>query len=504
MLSAVYAVCAGRDANWDLLNYHYYNAFALLHGREDFALGQLQSLFNPLLHLPLYLGMEYLDPRLYAAMLGATQGLNLILIWSIANTVWPASQALRRDGPLLIALTAACGAGFLTQLGTSFGDTLLTLPLLGALRLILVADESSRRSALHVLVAGILGGVACGLKPLAGVYALALAAALASLPGTLGARVRKLSVLAAGGVIGLAASAGWWCWHVWQRTGNPLFPYYNDIFHSPLYWNERFVFAFFLPKTWLEALFYPWLWLVNPARVSEMHFVNLAIPALMTLLAAVAIARFLLGLRPQGQPTNNTTTRALFVFWLTGYVLWLTQSAVYRFAVLLEMLAPLLVVALLARWVQPDLLRTRILLVLIPLILLNRPANFGRYAYANESMQLTPVQLPPGTMITVAGWAPLSYMVPAFPEGTPFVRIQSNMHGFAERPNGLDAEAHRRVKAHRGPVQLLLAEPEWHIAEPMLNHFGYVVDRSTCRPVDGELGGGGGIKALVMCGMGVR
>jgi hypothetical protein len=500
LLSAAYAVLAGRDANWDLLNYHYYNVFAWLNGRgeTDLALGQLQSLFNPLLHLPLYLGMEYLDPRVYAALLGATQGLNLILVWSIANVAWPAGSSLRRNGPVLVAFTAGCGAAFLTQLGTSFGDTLLTLPLLGALRLILAVVQATRRSTWLVLLAGVLGGVACGLKPLVGIYAIALAAALVSLPGKVGARAARLSVLAAGGLLGFAAIAGWWCWHVWSLTGNPLFPYYNDIFHSPLYWNERYVFGFFLPKTWLEAIFYPWLWLVNPSRVSEMRFVNLAIPGLMTILAAIGIARFL-GLRPQGEPTNETPTRALFVFWLVGYVLWLTQSSVYRFAVPLEMLAPLIVVTLQARWLPSERVSARNVRVLFPIMVVNRPANFGRFDYAGKYMELTPVQVPRGTMIAVAGWAPISYMAPAFPEGTPFVRIQSNMHGFAERPNGLDAEARRRLEAHRGPVQLMLAEPEWHIAQPMLDHFGYRVDRNTCRPVNGILHGGGGIDGLTLC-----
>jgi hypothetical protein len=271
LLSAAYAVWAGRDANWDLLNYHYYNIFAWLNGRDDLALGQLQSWFNPLLHLPLYLGMQYLDPRLYAALLGATQGLNLILIWSIANVAWPAGPTLRRNGPLLLALTAGCGAAFLTQLGTSEG-----------------AGETGQRC-------GQCKRVDAGQR-------------FEAAGDSAGTRSRRLLILAAGGLIGCAAIAGWWCWHVWQLTGNPLFPYYNDIFQSPWYWNERFVFGYFLPKTWREAILYPWLWLANSARVSEMAFINLAIPGLMTLLAVVGIARFL-GLRPQGQATNDTPTR---------------------------------------------------------------------------------------------------------------------------------------------------------------------------------------------------
>lgn len=496
MLAAAYSVWIGRDANWDLLNYHYYNVFAWLHGREqlDLAVGQLQTLFNPFLYLPLYLGMEHLEPHLYAALVGFVQGLNLILIWSIAEVAWPAESSMRRTGPLLVALTAGCGAAFLTQIGTSFGDTLLTLPLLGALRLII----SPMRRTWLILFAGLLGGLAVGFKPLNGIYALALAAALLTFPDRW-----RVALLGGGGILGFAASGGWWCWHVWQRTGNPLFPYYNDIFRSPLYWNERFIFGFFLPKTALETIFYPWLWLVNPTRVSEYPFVNLAIPALMTLLAVVAIG-WLLGLRPQGERTNATALRALFAFWLVGYALWLTQSAVYRFAAVLEMLAPLLAMALLARWVPPHLLRARMLFVLIPLMLINKPANFGRYAYAGEYMSTTPVDLPRGSMIAVAGWAPLAYMVPAFPEGTPVVRIQSNMHGFVEKPNGLDDVARRRLERHSGPIHLLVAESEFHIAQPLLDHAKYRVDRAACRSIDGTLKGGGGISPLSLCPLSVR
>lgn len=505
LLCAAYAVWAGRDANWDLLNYHYYNVFAWLNGREqmDLAVGQLQTLFNPLLHLPLYFGMQHLEPRVYAALLGATQGLNLILVWSIARAAWPAGRTLERSGPLLVALTAGCGSAFLTQLGTSFGDSLLTIPLLGALRLILSTGKAARHGTVLLFLAGVLGGIACGLKPVTGVYAIALAAALGSLPGPFRTRAARLALLAAGGILGVVASAGWWYRHVWELTGNPLFPYYNDIFESPLYFDERFVFAAFLPKSWLAAVFYPWLWLANPYRVSEIFFVNLAIPGLMTLLAALGIARFL-GLRPRGEATNGTFTRALFVFWLVGYVLWLTQTSVYRFAVLLEMLAPLLVVALLARWVTTDLLRTRIVLVLIPLMVVNYPANFGRFQYAERFMETARVRVPAGTMVAVAGYSPISYMVPAFPAGTPFVRIQSNMHGFPHRPNGLDAEARRRLERHKGPLRLLLAEDEWNDAQPLLDHYRYRVDRKARQRVDGALRGGGGVPRLVLCPLLVR
>jgi hypothetical protein len=500
LLCAAYSVWAGRDANWDLLNYHYYGVFAWLNGRleTDLAVGQLQTLFNPLLYLPLFLGMEYLDPRVYAALLGAVQGLNLILVWRIARAAWPGGAALERSGPLLVALAAGCGAGFLTQLGTSFGDTLVSLPLLGALRLVLATSQATPRPIQRLFVAGVLGGIAFGLKPVVAIYAIALAAALASLPTTWTMRARRLAMLAAGGVVGVAATGGWWYWRVWKLTGNPLFPYYNDIFESPWYWDERLVFGFFLPKTPLEAVFYPWLWLLNPTRVSEIPFLSLAIPGLMTLLAVLGIAR-LVGLRPQGQSAHAPLTRALFVFWVIGYVLWLTQSSVYRFAVVIEMLAPLLVVSLLARWTPSDLLRNRMVIALIVLMVVTRPANFGRFEYADKFMDIAKVKVPPGTMVAVAGWAPISYMVPAFPADTRFVRIQSNVNGFTDRPNGLDDEAQRRIQHHQGPLRLLLVEAEWDIAEPLLTHYRYRVDRAECESIDSTLRGGGGMGRLALC-----
>src|SRR5690606_24069636 len=48
---------AGKDLNWDLINYHYYLPFELLRGRihTDFFPAGAQSYLNPLPYIPLYL-----------------------------------------------------------------------------------------------------------------------------------------------------------------------------------------------------------------------------------------------------------------------------------------------------------------------------------------------------------------------------------------------------------------------------------------------------------------
>ena len=53
---AVWTVFAGKDVNWDLLNYHYYLPYELLGGRleQDFFAASAQSYLNPVGYLPFY------------------------------------------------------------------------------------------------------------------------------------------------------------------------------------------------------------------------------------------------------------------------------------------------------------------------------------------------------------------------------------------------------------------------------------------------------------------
>ncbi len=59
------AVGMGQDANWDLRNYHFYNAYAFLTGRfgRDLLPSQTPYFYNPLLDVPFYLLATHLPAR---------------------------------------------------------------------------------------------------------------------------------------------------------------------------------------------------------------------------------------------------------------------------------------------------------------------------------------------------------------------------------------------------------------------------------------------------------
>src|SRR5439155_1343121 len=56
LLCAAWTVLAGKDVNWDLLNYHYYLPYEWLHERlaQDYFAASGQSYLNPIGFLPFY------------------------------------------------------------------------------------------------------------------------------------------------------------------------------------------------------------------------------------------------------------------------------------------------------------------------------------------------------------------------------------------------------------------------------------------------------------------
>ena len=69
-LAGLLGVVLGQDVNWDLRNYHWYNAYAFLNGRYDggdFMPSQTQFFFNPLLDVPFYLLATHAAPSSFSA-----------------------------------------------------------------------------------------------------------------------------------------------------------------------------------------------------------------------------------------------------------------------------------------------------------------------------------------------------------------------------------------------------------------------------------------------------
>ena len=330
----------GADRGWDTRNYHLYTPWALLAGRpEDVLPAGLQGFHNPALDLPFALLVMRLNewPHLLAFLMGLPTGLALWLVWRLARAVFGAAPGAR--GPALLAMLGAAGGSVLrSQVGTAAGDTTSGVLVLAALLAALAAPEW-RRAAL----AGLLCGAAIGLKLTNAPYAPALAVLLALAPGARpAARARLLLGCAAGGLAGVLLAHGWWGAVLRAEFGNPVFPYFQAILVPG--WDGHAIGrdARFLPDGVLDALTRPFRWAVSAAPLAtEERMRDPRIAAgLLAVLALPILAWRQLAPAPALLPLAG--------FFLAGFAIWAGLFGIYRYAFVLEALAPLLVLGVLA------------------------------------------------------------------------------------------------------------------------------------------------------------
>ncbi|MCF6237582.1 MAG: glycosyltransferase family 39 protein [Candidatus Marinimicrobia bacterium] len=272
LTSGLLAILFGQDNNWDLRNYHIYNAFAFFEDRTalDILPAQLQSFFNPLPDVMLLRLIARLKPVMVGFSLGALHGVNYFLVFKIAELILghlpehslTCSRFSVRVTPfrsaLLIAAAALIAPSSISLLGTSYHDNLVSIPILASLWLILLfLNKKSKPSLNLILLSGVVAGMAFGLKMTALLYILASIFALViSIPGS-SLKMKTFTAYIGGVIFGTLLVSGFWYWQMWQLYANPIFPWFNNIFKSPELLDQVIRDTRYLPKSLIEAFLYP-------------------------------------------------------------------------------------------------------------------------------------------------------------------------------------------------------------------------------------------------------
>lgn len=425
----------GQDANWDLLNYHFYNAYMWLDGRiaRDVHVAGVQSFLNPLPDLPFYAAARLgIPPRVFFLALAAVQGAGLFMVHRIAILAVPGvSTPVAAVVGTLAGVTAAFGAGFLTEVGNTMHDSTLGVLVLAALWLVLAQWRPAEGpSARMIVVAGALAGTALGMKLTFGPQCLGLAVAVLSLPGRAMTRLTRAAAFSVACATAAAMTGGPWMWTMARHFGSPLFPFYNAVFHSPFAPPTNFADGRFLPTTAWQAVVYPFHWIAIQDLVAESPFRDARFAAVMVALSMLAgsalLARLSGQVQPAVRPTNVLMT--LTTFWVVSYVVWLGMFSVYRYAIPLEMLSGALVIGVLAVLAPPW---TRFLAMAAPVCLAlsvsTRPPDFGRIEWSPTYFGVDEASLRRYDGATVLMWDfPQGYLVPSFPSSATFLRLVSN------------------------------------------------------------------------------
>jgi len=450
--SVAAAAWLGPDANWDLFNYHYYNGFMFAEDRLgwDIAPAQRQTFFNPLLDLPTFLIIDHLGIGAFTLSISAAQGLVAPLTWLIAHLVCGIKAGLTRTLTCgTITVLAVVSPIYLLELGTSYGDSTTGVLILVAVLCLLYSLRMTGHGALvWALAAGVLCGAAAGLKLTNATYAVGLVgAAIASSRWSASGFEQLTSLvrtgrLAIGVLVGFVLTYGYWGLQLWEMTGNPFFPQFNNVFGSENAPEVHFVDDSFKVPGFVGILLFPWLQTSVWGEVNYRGLFDFRIALVLTALIAAGISlgarRFSQGVR-QISDESSRAGATLLIFFALSYFSWLIVFTINRYIGVLEILAPVAFMAALRlawRHPQSEVLATGVFLAVIPASMAAAPELYlrpgDRLDWNNEfgiNASSADLQLEPDAVVVMFGGdTPISHVATGFPRGVRLIRVTGNLY----------------------------------------------------------------------------
>ncbi len=513
------ALLLGQDGGFDLKNYHYYNAWALLGGRlgHDFVVAQQQTWFNPLMDLLYYVPVKWLGPRAGSALMGALQGLNLWLLFLLAGRLLPGgrqgwSGVERHCMALAVLFAGVCGPITWANLGSSRGDLTVSLFVLSSLLVLLEhplfvgGDAVGGRSPRRLVVAsGLLMGLGCGLKLTALSFAVGAALSLVVVGSkSIKDRIRTSTIWSGAMCGAFLVTGGPWMAVLWQHYGSPIFPFANHIIGSPYAPDASFAEVRFRPDGIDQFLAFPLQFAAGGEVAWEFAFRDPRL-ALLYLLLVFCLVRVLwirfgpgAGVESGRTPAPPALTFAV-VFAASSYLVWQVAFCVYRYLAPLELLAPLLLVALLAQLLpRPAVSLAAAAATLVVIVACVQMPTVERLPWQDD---IFGVQLPEpapadNSVVVLAGDDATSYLATYFPPAIRFLRIAGNF-GDPEDGTLLSRDMRAVLDTSDGPLYFL--KGPYAIDHDSLHTVGLELQAGSCRAIRSRVDDN-----LALCGLSRR
>lgn len=450
----------GKNIDFDTRNYHYYNPWALLRHRllVDGFPASLQTLFNPVGDFPFYEAAKHLPDDLTVFLMGMPLGLALYLFWNMFGALDADRSAWHWGNRVLACVLAVSGAACLSQANSATGEVFVSaLVLWGMSWLLRVAVQEPLAHDAWVM-AGLTLGVAAGLKLTALVPVLAV---LLGMPVLLFGKpgfwrgVTRLVMAMAGAFL---VCAGPWMVEMYIHFKNPLFPFFNRIFHSPLIDMGSMRDTRFLSASLLDFLDFP---MTNALVKNRLHAeIPMRDPRL--LIGAVTSIGWLLGMawrRFRGIAMEQDRIRAfLAVAFLAGYAIGMVMFGIYRYMIFEEFLVATMIFMLLADWIHAS-RQSRALWgggsIFMGCMFLTVIPQWGSVdATGGRYFGLNLPKLHKNAMVVSLVEDPIGYLIPDWPGHPPVLSPLSGLTKPGEN-TPIQVLLARRITAHAGPVYVL-------------------------------------------------
>lgn len=347
----------GMDGFWDTANYHLYLGWALWHvpSYEFGAVAQYQTFLNPLIDAVNY-ALFAVHPFLGAAFHSLCLALAVVMVYRVAvKTLGPSESG--RYVPVIAAAMGATGVMTVSLFGSFTNEHITALLIVSALG-VLVVRSGTPSDRVAPVIAGLLMGIAAGLKLTAAPYVAGLFVTVALVSKF---NVKSICLIVAAVALGLLLTDGMFMALRWRVYHNPIFPLANNFFHSqyfPLQWKSfgsfelsRLPYYLSLPVRWLYS-----------GDLSESNVVRDG----RLLLGYIGVALTFFSVVFQRKTLRNEERLVLF-FFVFSWLAWILFFRIYRYLVVLELISGVVFVVGLLRVIPPAKAWSRTSLTLLAL-----------------------------------------------------------------------------------------------------------------------------------------
>jgi hypothetical protein len=433
LLFGLWSLFLGQDRNYDLANYHYYNAFSFLNHKEgiDYYVAELHTFFNPLLDVPYYLLINKFHPSFVAFLMGLLHGMIFIIVYKITQLLLPDVNKKNLASILFFIAIAGCiTPQFLSGLGNTMGDNTTALINITALYLIFKNWNVQEDNISFIAAPGLLLGLSTGLKLTNASYALATCLALFFTYNHIdfNRRIKKIFLFSFLVLLGIGITGGFWYLKLWNEFHNPFFPALSHIFPNKYFNYDPFYSGGYLgPKSIIEILLWPFISSVFYLKSNQGLVHQVIWPLLYGALIYIISIKFIFK-----REINRLNQQQLFLvmFVAFGYFLNFLIFSVQRYHVTVEVLTPLVLFLVFLTLYPLDLAWSKckkFLFFSAIIILLGGYGTYGHSSIKNPAFYVEmpkKFNAPANTIIFLTeNNSPISWMASQFPKEISFYRL---------------------------------------------------------------------------------
>jgi hypothetical protein len=435
------AAMFGGDSTWDTRNYHLYNPFALLTGKwqVDIDAAQMQTYLAPTLDIPYYLLVREIgNIRLLNILLEIPHAIAVSLAFLLSLRLLNATELVSRLTAAVAVLIGVTGAGTMPFMETAMSDMSGVALVLGGLLLLAPKDLRQDLTLIRFGAAGLLFGAAVGLKLTFVCAAGGLCVAVLILPApTTSIILLRLLALGGGGLLGGLMTGGWWwvfAWHVW---GNPVFPFFNNVFHSPLLGLGPLPDVLSarrsedMPESFLVAILFPFLW-GSPLKW-QIYFHQAVIEFQLRdpRFGIALVAGIVLIARSLRRKLCSNAHVFVTVFFFASFILWEMTVPAIRYLSYLELLTGTLMAVCAVGFVDTPSGRRTVLFGLIAILgafgLVTIYPKPERASTGSPPLRANLPRVSDGGLVVLLDGTPLAYLALFEPANVRFVGANNNL-----------------------------------------------------------------------------